>query len=201
MFGLAELSFSPPQGITLVSTGCRGRIMWLRNSGQKDLKMNETPRQLEALTFDAFRDQFSQIGSADGLYHALRLAPEVKSLNSGLREEVLGERELDVFIRSRLKAFVAGQQFEDQIVVAAVAVACETINKSFARQFIDYLANMKTSELMLASLIARHARRSITSTTTRTFTVSTDAVAWQMVLRLPKSVVGQSSRTFARELV
>jgi len=163
--------------------------------------MNETPRQLEALTFDAFRDQFSQIGSADGLYHALRRSPEVKSLNSGLREEVLGERELDVFIRSRLKAFVAGQQFEDQIVVAAVAVACETINKCFARQFIDYLANMQTSELMLASLIARHARRSITSTTTRTFTVSTDAVAWQMVQRLPKSDVGQSSRTFDKGLV
>ncbi len=163
--------------------------------------MNQIPRQLEALTTDDFREQFLQIGSAEGIYHAMRRSLEVKSLNSGLREEAIGESQLDRFIRSLLKSFVPGQQFKDQVTIAAVAVACETINKKFARDYIDFLANMQASELSLASLIARQARRSITTTTTRTFTVSTPNTQWRMVDRLAKSSVGQITQTFDKELV
>ena len=175
--------------------------MLKKNIGRKDYAMNQTPRQLDALTTDGFCNQFLQIGSAEGLYHALRRTPEVRSLNSGLREEVIGEDDLEKFIRSLLSSFVLGEQFKYQIEVAAVAVACETINNLFARQFIDYLANMQAAELTVASLIARQARRSITNTTTRTYTVSTQKPEWQMLERVPKSDIGQSYQTFARELV
>jgi hypothetical protein len=162
---------------------------------------NHFPNQLESLSGEDFIHRFEQISTIEGIYHALRRSIEVKTLNSALREELVGEQELDQFIRQLLTSFVAGEQFRFQMTLAGIVVACETISKSFARQFIDYVASMQLSELAIASMIAKHVRRSITKTVSKTFSGSTFIGQLRFVQRPPRADVGQRSQTFERELV
>ena len=117
--------------------------------------------QLESFSNEKFISRFDQISTIEGIHHALSRSIEVKSLNSALREEAIGDRELDWFIRHLLSAFVPGEQFRFQINLAGIAVACETINKAFARQFIDYLAGIQLSELSVAAMVARYASHTV----------------------------------------
>ncbi len=163
--------------------------------------MNNFINQLNSLSDEKFISRFEQISSVEGIYHALRRSIEVKSLNSALREEAVGERELDLFIRYLLGAFVPGEQFRFQITLAGIAVACETINKAFARQFIDYLAGIQLSELSVAAMVAKYGRRSITKTVSKTFSCSSTQSQFGLVQRVTKADVGQRSQTFEEEFV
>ncbi|MEQ1903875.1 MAG: hypothetical protein ABL888_06805 [Pirellulaceae bacterium] len=162
---------------------------------------NQSAMQLESLSDENFIHRFEQISTTEGIYHALRRSIEVKTLNSALREELVGEQELDQFIRQLLTSFVAAEQFRFQMTLAGIVVACETINKSFARQFIDYVASIQLSELSVASMVARLVRRSITKTVAKTFSVSNLNQQVLMVQRLSRADVGQRSQTFETELV
>ncbi len=162
---------------------------------------NQLPNQLESLSNENFIHRFEQISTIEGIYHALRRSIEVKTLNSALREELVGEQELDQFIRQLLASFIAGEQFRFQMTLAGIAVACESINKAFARQFIDYLASMQLSELSVASMVARLVRRSITKTVSKTFSGTSLVGQIRYVQRLGRADVGQRSQTFERELV
>lgn len=75
--------------------------------------------QLDPLSDERFISRFEQISTVEGIHHALRRSIEVKSLNSALREEAIGERELDLFIRRLLGALVPGEQFRFQMTLAA----------------------------------------------------------------------------------
>ncbi len=161
--------------------------------------MNNFINQLNSLSDEKFISRFEQISSVEGIYHALRRSIEVKSLNSAIREEAVGERELDFFIRNLLVAFVPGEQFRFQITLAGIAVACETINKAFARQFIDYLAGIQLSELSVAAMVAKYGRRSITKTDSKTFSCSSTQKQFSLVHRVTKADVGQRSQTFEKE--
>ena len=137
---------------------------------QVDPKMNnQFLNQLKSLSDESFIQRFEQVSTTEGIYHALRRSIEVKTLNSALREELVGEPELDRFIRQLLASFVAGEQFRFQMTLAGIVVACETINKLFARQFIDYVASNQLSELAVASMVAKLVRRTITKTVSKTF--------------------------------
>ena len=157
--------------------------------------------QLDSLSDEKFISRVEQISTVEGIHHALRRSVEVKSLNSALREEAIGDRELDLFIRHLLLAFVPGEQFRFQLTLAGIAVACETINKAFARQFIDYLAGIQLSELSVAAMVARYGRRSITKTVSRTFTCSGTQSQFGLVQRVTKADVGQRSQAFEEEFV
>ena len=163
--------------------------------------MNNFPSQLESLSDESFINRFEQISTTQGICLALRRSIQVKTLNSALREELLGEHELDQFIRHLLASFVVGEQFRYQITLASIVVACETINKSFARQFIDYVASMQLSELAVAAMVAKFARRSITKTVSKTFSFSASSDPIPRVHRLGRADVGQRAQTFERELV
>ncbi|MEZ6080743.1 MAG: hypothetical protein R3C56_35225 [Pirellulaceae bacterium] len=111
---------------------------------------------------------------------------------------MIGEDDLEKFIRCHHLS--PGEQFKHQIEVAAGRLACETITVIRRRKFIDYLANMQAAELTAASLIARQACRSITNTTTRTYTVSTQKPEWQMLERKCPNPILAKAIIFAREL-
>jgi hypothetical protein len=161
--------------------------------------MNRFPSQLELLTDENFLRRFEQISTAEGIYRGLCRSAEVRALNSAMREEVIDDAALDQFVRHLLRSFVPGEQFRYQIALAGIAVACESINKGFARQYIDYLANIQSSELRLAAMIARISRQSITKTVTKTFLVSMIG-GMQIVQRMGRSSVGQRDETYDMEL-
>lgn len=162
---------------------------------------NQFPNQLKSLSDESFIDRFEQVSTTEGIYYALRRSIEVKTLNSALREELVGEPELDHFIRQLLASFVAGEQFRFQMSLAGIVVACETINKLFARQFIDYVASLQLSELTVASMVAKLVRRTITKTVSKTFYGSDYPTQLRLVQRLAQSDVGQRSQSFEEELV
>ena len=115
----------------------------------------ETP-----LSSETFLDRFARLGTVEALYSALRKSREVRSLNSAIREELIGEAELDPFVRSLLQRFVPGEQFEYQLSLAAISVACVGINKSFAREFVSYLAHLRAVRIAL-SRSGNQSRQSI----------------------------------------
>ena len=161
--------------------------------------MNNFMYRLSSLSDEKFISRFEQISSIEGITHALRRSIEVKSLNSALSEEAVGEGELDLFIRDLLGAFVAGEQFRFQITLAGIAVACEKINKAFARQFIDYLAGIQLSELSVAAIVAKYGQRAITKTVSKTFSYSNTQTEFGLVQDLKRADVGQRSQTFEEE--
>ena len=163
--------------------------------------MNTFPRQLETLSSETFLDRFARLGTVEALYSALRKSREVRSLNSAIREELIGEAELDPFVRSLLQRFVPGEQFEYQLSLAAISVACVGINKSFAREFVSYLAHLRAIEMYLASQVAEQALQFIPATISKTISENNSIDEVRLVGRLHRSDASQTTVIFGEELV
>lgn len=158
-------------------------------------------RQLETLSSDAFVLRFSQIGTVEGIYAAIRRSREVRSLHAALREEMVTEAHIDVYVRSLLQSFVPGEQFPYQLSIAAIAVACVGINKAFARDFVAYLANLRTTEMYLATQIADQALQLIPTTIRETIAESAPDFEVRYLDRVPRSDAGQTTFVIEEELI
>ena len=156
----------------------------------------ETP-----LSSETFLDHFARLGTVEALYSALRKSREVRSLNSAIREELIGEAELDPFVRSLLQRFVPGEQFEYQLSLAAISVACVGINKSFAREFVSYLAHLRAIEMWLASQVAEQALQFIPATISKTISENSSIDEVRLVGRLHRSDASQTTVIFGEDLV
>ena len=163
--------------------------------------MNPLPRQLEILSSDEFLSRFAQIGTIEGLYSALRRSGEVRSLSTAIREESIGESEVDRFVRSLLREFKHGEQFPYQLSLAAIAVACIGISKEFSRKFVSYLASLRSVELLVASQVAEHCLQFISTTTRETISEGNSIKQFFFVERPPRSHASQTAVTFDGNLV
>jgi hypothetical protein len=172
------------------------------NFGPTDPTMTPYPRQLEALSSDAFVQRFSQIGTVEGIFAALRRTNEVRSLHAAIREEIVNEADIDKFIRSLLTSFVSGKPFVFQLSLAGIASACAGINKAFARDFVSYLAKLRSSEMLLATQIADQALQLIPTTIRETITTTRPPDCEVRFLEsVPRSSAGQTTIVFEEELV
>ncbi len=162
---------------------------------------NTFPRQLEALSSDSFVQRFAQIGTVDGLCAAMKRSREVRSLHAALREEMVNEADIDGFVRSLLKHFVTGEQFAFQLSLGAVAIACAGINKAFAREFVGYLAKLRTTEMSLAAQIAANALQLIPTTIRETITENSPEFELRILDSVPRSDARQTTVVFDEELV
>ncbi len=73
--------------------------------------MTSSPRQLDALSSDAFINRFAQIGTVEGIYAAMRRSREVRSLHAAMREEMVNEADIEAYVRALLQAFVPASNF------------------------------------------------------------------------------------------
>lgn len=163
--------------------------------------MKPFPRQLEALSSDAFVHRFAQIGTVEGIYSAMRRSREVRSLHAAMREEMVNEADIDGYVRSLLQSFVPSEQFSYQLSIAGIAVACVGINKAFARDFVAYLARMRSTEMQLASQVADQALQSIPTTIRETITESTPDFEVRYLDTVPRSDAGQTTFVIKEELI
>jgi hypothetical protein len=163
--------------------------------------MTSSQRQLEALSSDAFLNRFAQIGTVEGIYAAMQRSREVRSLHAAMREEVVNETGMDAYVRALLRSFVHGQQFSHQLSIAAIAVACVGINRTFARGFIAYLASMRSLEMHLASQVAAQALQSIPITIRETIGEGTPDNDVRYLKTVPRSDAGQTTFVIEEELV
>jgi hypothetical protein len=169
--------------------------------GQTEVTMTQIPRQLEALSSEGFIDRFVQIGTIEGLYCTIRRSREVRTLHAAMREGVVKEADLDEYVRMLLRSFVGGEQFRYQISIAAIAVACVGINKAYARNFVVYLATLRSVEMHLATQIAHHALQVIPTTIRKTISTNSLVPDVQYVKSVPRSDAGQTTLIIERELV
>lgn len=163
--------------------------------------MTSSPRQLEALSSDAFVNRFAQIGTVEGIYAAMRRSREVRSLHAAMREEMVNEADIEAYVRALLQAFVRGQQFSHQLSIAAIAVACVGINKAFARDFVAYLASLRSIEMQLASQVAHQALQSIPTTIRQTIAEGTPDYEVRYLNSVPRSDAAQTTFVIDEELV
>jgi len=163
--------------------------------------MTPFPRQLEALSSEAFLLKFSQIGTVEGIYAAMRRSREVRSLHAAMREEMIRETDIDRYVRSLLQSFVPSEQFLFQLSIAAIAVACVGINKSFARDFVAYLAKLSSTEMYLATQIADQALQLIPTTIRETITENSPDVEVRYLDMVPRSDAGQTTFVIEEELI
>jgi hypothetical protein len=159
------------------------------------------PRQLQALSTEAFLERFAQIGTVEALFAALRRSREVRSLQAAMREELIGAEEVDRFVRSLMQGFAPGEQFAFQLSLAAIAVACVGIGKSFAREFISHLANLDAVELSLAIQVAQQCALFVSGTIRETISGGGVIDEVRLVERIPRSDTRQTIGDFGGELV
>ncbi len=111
---------------------------------------------LRALALDC---RVSSISTAEGLRAFLGFRPEVIEFRRALDAQVLDDGDLRGFVSELLGQFVRGTRFPDESVLAAVAVAIETLPAQFAEQFLEDLARVRIAELPLAPRVARLSLR------------------------------------------
>ncbi|MBL8871717.1 MAG: hypothetical protein JNK90_18220 [Planctomycetaceae bacterium] len=162
--------------------------------------MTQSLRQLEALSCCDFLHRFAQIGTADGIYAAMRKSREVKALHAAMREEIVSESDIDQYVRGILESFVPGEHFIYQLALGAISVACVGVNKAYARKFVAYLDKLRSTEMQLASQIASKALQSIPITIRETFSESSADHEIQFLDRVPRSDAGQTTYLFKEEL-
>lgn len=137
---------------------------------------------LLSLRQDAFLRAASTVSSGEGLRAFLRRRPEVVALRKQLISGQLSPSDISGFVGELLCDLERGKKFAEEVILAAIAVAIETLPGDFASSYLADLANLHIREIPLAPRVAASAlarRRSIvieTTERTRKFAVP-DSVA------------------------
>lgn len=110
--------------------------------------------QLALLQSPALLDCAATISTAQGLRSFLRARAEVVGIRKALSSGELTPVQLKVFVRDLLRGFTSGRKFTDEIILAVIAVAVETLPGSFADEYLRELAALKVGEIPLAPRVA-----------------------------------------------
>jgi hypothetical protein len=111
---------------------------------------------LRNLSLDA---TLSTISTAEGLRSFLSSRPEVIDLRHALDAQAIDSDDVHSFVSELLGHFRRGTRFGEEPVLAAVAVAVETLPAPFAQEFLEDLARVRVAELPLAPRVARLSLR------------------------------------------
>lgn len=101
----------------------------------------------------------SSISTAEGLRAFLSCRPEVIELRRAFEAEAIDSDDFHSFVNELLGHFRRGARFHAEGVIAALAVAIETLPARFAQEFLQDLARVKIAELPLAPRVARLSLR------------------------------------------
>ena len=108
---------------------------------------------LQRLRSDDFLDEMFAFSSAEGLRTFLRTRPEVSDLRRALVSGELVERDVEIFVRELLGALSPGKKFTEEIALAAIAVAIESLPGGFV-DYLEDLGRVRIQEMPLAPRVA-----------------------------------------------
>jgi len=114
--------------------------------------------QLQRLLSHELQEAAFPISTAEGLQAFLRSRPEVVGLRTALACGELTAPEVEEFVRELLRSFAAGRKFSDEIVLAAIAVAVETLPGRFSEEYLGALSTLRIKEMPLAPRVASLSR-------------------------------------------
>ncbi len=112
---------------------------------------------LQRIRSDEFIEAAFPISSARGLRAMLRARPEVVDLRRELTSGALTPSHVQTFVGELLSQLQRGRKLTEEVVLAAIAVAMETLPGSFAHSYLSDLAGLEIQEIPLAPGVARHA--------------------------------------------
>ncbi len=132
---------------------------------------------LDTLRNDSFEQAAHSISTAEGARAFLGARREVIDIRRALTEGSITTDDVRAFVRELLTDFKGGKRFSGDLVLAAIAVAVESLPGQFADNFLKDLSMVEASETPLAprvAVLALHQRQqSLTGVTLREMTIST----------------------------
>lgn len=111
-------------------------------------------RELTALREDELIRRVGLLGSTSAVRRALAGTPEVTALVRGLRSGQIRQPELEVFFQAIAADFKKGTRSDDDVALAALAVALEYCRDAYAQDYLALISKLNASELILASRVA-----------------------------------------------
>lgn len=109
---------------------------------------------LDSLCLERLVEAAFPVSSAEGLRALLRDRPEVVAVRRALMAGELTTGEVAAFVRATLRRLSPGKKLTEEVAVAAVAVALESLPGKFAVEFLENLAALRVQELPLAPRVA-----------------------------------------------
>ena len=114
---------------------------------------------LERLKTDDFQDEIGFLLPPVPLRRVLQHSFDVHRLQVALRFGEVKEREFRDFVREVMADFRVGESFRYQLTLAALAVAVERCDDSFAEEYLLDLARLVRPELSTSFRVARECLR------------------------------------------
>jgi hypothetical protein len=110
---------------------------------------------LSDLTSDDFVVAAGMFAAPNALRRFLLRRPEIADIRNGLRDGAITEATIRDFVATLMKDFQPGKRFENELALAALAVALEKRPTDFAEEFLLDLAKLKLAEIPLCIRVAR----------------------------------------------
>jgi hypothetical protein len=110
---------------------------------------------LERLTSDDFILSTACVATSEALRHFLTRSEEVRDIRKAIEQGAITEEFIRVFVARLMEAFHAGERFEHEMAITALAVALERRPTDFAEEFLMDLAKLKLAEMPLCIRVAR----------------------------------------------
>lgn len=114
-----------------------------------------TPKPLERLRTDEFAAVCMFLSTASAIRRQLLRTEEVRRIRGALNQGALRESDLRGFVSTLMRDLRAGERFEHEMAVAAIAVALERRPTAFAEEYLRDLARVKLAEMCLCSRVAQ----------------------------------------------
>jgi hypothetical protein len=110
---------------------------------------------LDDLISDSFVLSVGFLSTPGALRRFLSRTREVRDIRESLRQGAITEETIREFVSSLLVGFHAGQRFEHELALGALAVVLERRPTNFAEEFLLDLATLKLTEMPLCIRVAR----------------------------------------------
>jgi hypothetical protein len=129
-------------------------------------------RLLDQLATDDFALSVGLVSTPAALRHAMSSSKEVRDIREGMWQGVVTEETICEFVSSLMVDFRAGQRFEHELALAALAVVLERRPTDFAEEFLFDLAKLRLAEMPFCIRVAREClkhRVTMTRSTSKDF--------------------------------
>jgi hypothetical protein len=112
-------------------------------------------RVLDRLLSVPFQASMTFAPTPTALHRMLERSPEVRKIQRGLQRGEITEATIEQFVASLMKGLKQGERFQDEVPLAALAVALQSRSSPFADSFLHQLAGLKLAEMSTCVRVAR----------------------------------------------
>lgn len=110
---------------------------------------------LQILKTDEFNLSFLILSHFSAVHRLLEKSPYVINLRKDIKDGKITEEDIRKFVSEVCLTIKAGQKHPDELALGAIAVALQEENTDFAKEYLNDLANLNISEVIMARGVAK----------------------------------------------